>query len=55
MIFYYGADKVVTKPIYGLGNPTNDYGLGFYLTKDLKMAKLWACRFKYAGFVIKYD
>lgn len=55
MILYYGADRLVTKPIYGIGNPTNDYGLGFYLTPDKGMARLWASRFANGGFVISFN
>lgn len=56
MIFYYGADKKVEKPIYNyaLSNPNNDYGIGFYLTKEKDKAKLWASQFD-EGYCIKYD
>jgi len=54
MKLYYGANSLLTKPIYGVGNPTNDYGLGLYLTKDLEMAKLWASRFE-NGYAITYE
>lgn len=43
MIIYYGSKDLIKKPIYGIGNPKNDYGLGFYCTESLELAKEWAC------------
>lgn len=56
MIFYYGADRKVEKPIYNYSesSPNNDYGLGFYLTKEKDKAELWASQYK-DGYCIKYD
>lgn len=56
MIFYYGADRKVEKPIYNskYSNPNNDYGLGFYLTKEKDKAILWASQYD-DGYCIKYD
>lgn len=55
MILYYGADKLITTPTYGIGNPTNDYGMGFYLTPDKLSAKLWASKFSEDGYLITYN
>ena len=55
MKLFYGADRIVEAPIFGAGNPTNDYGLGFYLTPDKDIAKLWGSKFLQGGFVIEYD
>ena len=55
MKFYYGADSLVIQPLFNFGNPSNDYGLGFYLTKDKKLARLWASKFEHGGFLIEYD
>lgn len=44
MILYHGSDKIIKKPIYAYGKDTNDYGKGFYMTKDLELAKEWAAR-----------
>ena len=41
---YHGSAKIVERPIFGMGNPNNDYGLGFYCTLDGEAAKLWASR-----------
>lgn len=43
MIIYHGSKDIIKKPIYGVGNPKNDYGLGFYCTENLELAKEWAC------------
>ena len=37
------TNKVIEKPIFGVGNPNNDYGLGFYCTESMDLAKEWAC------------
>lgn len=55
MIFYYGADRPIKKPIFNEGNPSNDYGLGFYLTKDRGLARLWASKFKDGGYLIEFE
>jgi hypothetical protein len=39
---YHGSQKVVEKPVFGFGNPNNDYGLGFYMTKNKGLAGEWA-------------
>lgn len=54
MKLYYGADKIIQKTIPGLGNPSNDYGLGFYLTPSKEAAKLWASRFL-EGYVLTFE
>ena len=38
---FHGSSKIIDKPIYGYGKPYNDYGLGFYCTDTLDMAKEW--------------
>ena len=54
MKLYYGADKLIKNPVRGLGNPSNDYGLGFYLTPEKEAARLWASRYE-QGKIITYD
>lgn len=46
MKLFYGADKEIKEPIFGEGNPNNDYGLGFYMTPNKEAARLWASRFQ---------
>lgn len=38
---YHGSQNIIEKPIYGYGKVYNDYGLGFYCTDSLEMAKEW--------------
>lgn len=38
---YHGSSKIIERPLYGHGKPYNDYGLGFYCTDSLEMAKEW--------------
>lgn len=52
---YHGSDHIVSKPTYGVGNLHNDYGLGFYCTSSLDMAKEWANRNTMAGYANKYQ
>lgn len=55
MVLYHGSDKVIEKPIYGFGKNTNDYGRGFYMTKELELAKEWASNVdEKEGYVSKY-
>ena len=55
MKLYYGSKTLLQQPVYGEGNPTNDYGLGFYLTNDQNLADLWACQYPEGGFTITYS
>lgn len=38
---YHGSSRIIDKPLFGYGKPYNDYGLGFYCTDSLEMAKEW--------------
>ena len=55
MKFFYGADSLVIKPEFNKGNPSNDYGLGFYLTESRELARLWATKFNHDGYLIEYE
>ena len=55
MRLYYGSSTLLTKPEYGKGNPSNDYGLGFYLTENKELARLWASKFDNGGYLIEYE
>ena len=54
MIVYHGSPYLVSVPMFGEGNPHNDYGLGFYCTEDLELAKEWACPDGRDGFANQY-
>ena len=51
---YHGSSQIIKKPIYGAGNPNNDYGLGFYCTESIELAKEWACSVDADGYANKY-
>jgi hypothetical protein len=52
---YHGSTKVIEKPVLGLGNPKNDYGLGFYCTENIELAKEWASTEHSDGFANCYE
>ncbi len=52
---FHGSTKVIEKPVLGLGNPKNDYGLGFYCTENLELAKEWASTERSDGFSNSYE
>ena len=51
---YHGSPKIIEKPVFGAGNARNDYGPGFYCTREIELAKEWACPTKNDGFANKY-
>ena len=48
---YHGSPIRVKCPLFGVGNPYNDYGLGFYCTESFELACEWACPKAKDGFV----
>jgi len=52
---YHGSTKIIERPEFGKGNSRNDYGLGFYCTKEIELAKEWACNTKTGGFANIYS
>ncbi len=54
LTLYHGSQEIVGQPIYGVGNPHNDYGLGFYCTKHVELAREWACPTPSNGYVNQY-
>ena len=51
---FHGSPKIIEKPIFGEGNPSNDYGLGFYCTESIELAKEWACSVETDGYANQY-
>lgn len=51
---YHGSPVIIEKPQFGVGSPNNDYGLGFYCTETLDLAKEWACSAETDGYANKY-
>lgn len=54
LTLYHGSPKVIETPLFGFGNSKNDYGLGFYCTETLELAKEWACSVETDGYANKY-
>ena len=55
MRLYHGSVRVIEHPVFGVGKATNDYGLGFYCTEHIDLAKEWACGEPNDGFANAYD
>ena len=55
LIIYHGSSEIREKPQFGYGNPKNDYGLGFYCTEDLDLAKEWGVTDGKDGYANKYE
>jgi len=55
IVLYHGSTKIIEQPILGDGNPKNDYGLGFYCTEELDLAKEWASTERNDGFANRYE
>lgn len=53
-ILYHGSPNIIEVPQFSKGNPNNDYGLGFYCTENLELAKEWACSTDTDGFANEY-
>lgn len=54
-ILYHGSPSIIKKPIFGFGKPYNDYGLGFYCTEVLDLAKEWSVDEGRDGFANAYS
>jgi len=52
---YHGSSNIIEKPIFGHGKPYNDYGLGFYCTDTLEMAKEWGVGKDQDGYANCYE
>jgi hypothetical protein len=55
LIIYHGSTNIIEKPIFGIGKPYNDYGLGFYCTENIDLAREWACLEGIDGFNNQYE
>ncbi len=52
---FHGSTKIIEKPVFGDGNPKNDYGLGFYCTENQELAMEWASTERNNGFANHYE
>lgn len=55
MLIYHGSSQIIEVPQYGVGKPYNDYGMGFYCTENIEIAKEWSCSQMRNGFVNIYS
>ena len=55
LTIYHGSRLIIKKPVFGEGNPRNDYGLGFYCTQEIELAKEWACTEDDGGYANQYE
>lgn len=51
---YHGSKSLIEKPVFGQGKIRNDYGLGFYCTEEISLAKEWAVSKDSNGFANCY-
>lgn len=51
---YHGSQKNIETPIFGEGKKNNDFGLGFYCTQSMDLAKEWAVSSLRDGFANEY-
>lgn len=51
---FHGSREIVRIPEYGKGRKHDDYGLGFYCTENIEIAKEWACSSLSDGYVNHY-
>ena len=52
---YHGSCSIIEKPVFGQGKRYNDYGLGFYCTDSLEMAKEWGVSHDKNGYANCYE
>ena len=50
----HGSDHIIEIPDFNFGSSKNDYGKGFYCTREHEMAREWACKTNASGFVNEY-
>ncbi|MCR5761157.1 MAG: DUF3990 domain-containing protein [Sphaerochaetaceae bacterium] len=55
MKLFHGSKEIIEKPLFGYGSPFNDYGKGFYCTKEIEMAKEWSCTPEHDGYANSYE
>ena len=55
LLLYHGSKNIIQKPQFGTGNIHNDYGLAFYCTENVELAREWACTEDSDGFVNSYS
>ena len=51
---YHGSRNIIETPVWGLDKQYNDYGLGFYCTDIIDLAKEWGVDRSLNGYANKY-
>ncbi|MCD7832536.1 MAG: DUF3990 domain-containing protein [Lachnospiraceae bacterium] len=54
LTLYHGSSQIIETPEFGLGKEHNDFGLGFYCTESIELAKEWAVSSINNGFCNHY-
>lgn len=54
-MLFHGSDKIIMHPVFGAGKPYNDYGLGFYCTESVDLAKEWSVGKEHDGYANSYE
>ena len=54
-LIFHGSEITITKPSLEFSKRNNDYGVGFYCSDELELAKEWACRYGNDGFANAYN
>lgn len=52
---YHGSKDIIKHPKFGFGKTYNDYGVGFYCTDSIDMAKEWGVSIDRDGYANIYD
>lgn len=52
---FHGSQLVIPQPSLSKARPRNDYGCGFYTTRDHALACEWACQHSRDGYVNRYE
>ena len=52
---FHGSVNIIEKPEFGIGKVRNDYGLGFYCTENIDLAKEWGVTRDNNGYANIYD
>ena len=55
LTIYHVSSKIIERPDFGTGKPHNYYGLGFYCTESMELAKEWASSTETDGFANQYQ
>lgn len=51
---YHGSEKIIEEPVFGEGRTHNGFGIGFYCTESVDLAKEWAVSSCRNGFANRY-